>query len=505
MRLSDLSSFNPITIQCHDNPDADAMASGFALYRYFLSKNKEVRLVYSGVNRITKANLKLMIEKLQIPIRYLPPSNERIKGLLIMVDCQYGTGNVTRFESDDVAVIDHHQVEAQEVEYSFIRPDLGSCSTLVWYLLRQEHFPVNTDMNLGTALYYGLYMDTSQFAEIYNPLDLDMRESIAFQKQLITLFRNSNLSLKELEIAGIAMIRYSYDDEDRFAVIKAEPCDPNILGLISDLLIQVDEIDTCVVYNEAYDGFKLSVRSCIKEVKANELAAFLTGGNGSGGGHFDKAGGFISRTLYDKDYKGIHSEVYIKGKMKEYFALYRIIYTKEFEADVSCMKFYRRRRTPMGYVKLTELVEPGARITLRTQRGDLDMVVEENSYLMIDVNGEIRRNNAETFQRYFDPTGRPFSTQDSGSAVQYVPTVKNWQDGTTLSVADYAKVCVPNEHLLVYASILETGIKVFAGRQEEVYMLGRPGDYFAVCCEDRHHIFTMEKNLFEQNYEEIRD
>lgn len=505
MRLSDLGSFNPITIQCHDNPDADAMASGFALYCYFLSRNKEVRLVYSGVNRITKANLKLMIEKLGIPIQFLPPSGERMRGLLILVDCQYGTGNVTRFEADEVAVIDHHQVETQEVEYSFIRPNLGSCSTLVWNMLRQEHFPVNTDMNLGTALYYGLYMDTNQFAEIYNPLDLDMRETIAFKKQLITLFRNSNLSLKELEIAGIAMIRYSYDDEHRFAVIKAEPCDPNILGLISDLLIQVDEIDTCVVYNEAAEGFKLSVRSCIKEVKANELAAFLTEGNGSGGGHFDKAGGFISRTLYDKDYKGIHSEVYIKRKMKEYFESFRIIYAGELETDLSGMKFYRRRRTPMGYVKLAELMEPGSQITVRTQCGDLDMVVEENSYLMIDGNGEVRRNTGQAFERYFNITGRPFSAQGCGSIAEYVPTIKNWQDGTTLSVADYARLCVPNEQLCVYASLLETGIKVFTQKQEDIYMLGRPGDYFAVCQEDRHHIFTMEKKNFEQNFEEIKD
>ena len=27
MRLRDLEKYNPITIQCHDNPDADAIAS----------------------------------------------------------------------------------------------------------------------------------------------------------------------------------------------------------------------------------------------------------------------------------------------------------------------------------------------------------------------------------------------------------------------------------------------------------------------------------------------
>lgn len=35
MKLEELVKYNPITIQCHDNPDADAIAAGYALCRYF--------------------------------------------------------------------------------------------------------------------------------------------------------------------------------------------------------------------------------------------------------------------------------------------------------------------------------------------------------------------------------------------------------------------------------------------------------------------------------------
>ena len=71
MKLADLEKYNPITIQCHDNPDADAVGAGFGLYTYFKSKGKDVKLIYSGRNSIHKANLKLMVEKLEIPIIYL--------------------------------------------------------------------------------------------------------------------------------------------------------------------------------------------------------------------------------------------------------------------------------------------------------------------------------------------------------------------------------------------------------------------------------------------------
>ena len=304
MKLSDLEQFNRITIQCHDNPDADTLASGYGLYCFFQSRDKQTRLVYSGRNQIQKSNLKLMVEKLNLPVEYIPAEQASaltVEGLLITVDCQYGAGNVTKLAAENVAVIDHHQAEIRATEWTEIHPGLGSCSTLVWKMLTEEGFEVSDDRGLGTALYYGLYSDTNQFSELHNPLDMDMIDELPVDDSLITLFRNSNISLKELEIAGIALIRYSYNDDYEFAVIKAQPCDPNILGLISDFLLQVDAIKTCVVFNEVNDGYKFSVRSCVREVNASELAAYLAEGMGSGGGHYEKAGGFTKKTIFNED------------------------------------------------------------------------------------------------------------------------------------------------------------------------------------------------------------
>ena len=157
MKLQDLEIFDSITIQCHDNPDADALAAGYGLYCYFKQKGKDISLVYSGRNEIQKSNLCLMIEKLQIPVVYLKPQSKphRVKGLLITVDCQYGSGNVSGIVAEHVAVIDHHQIES-DFKLSFIQPNIGSCSTLVWKLLMEAGFYEFEANNLGTALYYGL-------------------------------------------------------------------------------------------------------------------------------------------------------------------------------------------------------------------------------------------------------------------------------------------------------------------------------------------------------------
>ena len=89
------------------------------------------------------------------------------------------------------------------------------------------------------------------------------------------------MSLEDLEVAGAAFASYSdYMDEYRASIVKAGHCDPNILGLIiSDLVLEVDAVDICVAFNLQRGGVKFSVRSCVKEVNASELAAELSKGH----------------------------------------------------------------------------------------------------------------------------------------------------------------------------------------------------------------------------------
>lgn len=137
---------------------------GYGLYEYFKTAGKNVRLVYGGRWQITKPNLVEMVKALEIPIEYV--ENLEVKGLLITVDCQYGAGNLKKFVADEVAIIDHHQQEIFNVELSDIRHYLGSCSTLVWQLLKQEKFDFNNHQNVTTALYYGLFTDTNNLVKL---------------------------------------------------------------------------------------------------------------------------------------------------------------------------------------------------------------------------------------------------------------------------------------------------------------------------------------------------
>lgn len=502
MRLSDLLGYKKIYIQCHDNPDADAIGSGYALYRYFTDMGKEAVLFYGGKFKIHKSNLKLMVRELHIPIEHRDVTVAD-DDLLILVDCQYGEGNVVKTEAKNVAVLDHHQIEMDVMDLCEIQSELGSCSTLIWQMLEKSGYPVNEDSRIGTALYYGLYTDTNQFAELNNPIDMDMRESVAVNQSMIRQFRNANISLEELETAGIAMIRNIYNEQYRYSIIKSAPCDPNILGLISDFLLQVDAVDSCVVYNILNDGIKISVRSCIKEVRANELAEFLCEGIGSGGGHVEKAGGFISKRLYEKKYEGIHTESYFGDRMNDYFENTEIVYAKEQAADISDMELYQKKELVLGFVRPSHVYPVGTDIMVRTLEGDVDLKVTEDVIIMIGIKGEVYPIKADKFAKSYRVLSEHSDLKDTSIQMKYIPAIKNRQDNTTQPITQFAGSCVTTERARIYAKPLTKTTKIFTAWDEEKYMLGKVGDYLAVRENDAHDIYAVEKNIFALTYEKI--
>lgn len=509
MVLTDLLSFDPIVVQCHDNPDADALASGFALYSFFKSNNKNVRFCYSGYAPITKSNLKLMCEKLSIPAEYVSKSENPFsfvsdKGsndLLVTVDCQYGSRNVTQFSASNIAIIDHHQIENSEIEMSVILPSIGSCSTVVWQLLRGAGFDVNESENLSTALYYGLYMDTKEMSEIYNPLDRDMIDDLSFSKSDIMEFKNSNITLEELEIAGVALLRFTYNEDFRFAIIKSHPCDPNILGIISDFLLQVDKVSTCVVFTEVADGYKYSVRSCVREVNAADMAEFLAADMGSGGGHFDKAGGFISGKLYEKEYSVLNIEGYFNNRMIEYYENFEMIYSETYEADITQFELYGKKALPVGGVRLTDVVPEGTPIVIRTIEGDTNLVADATKYVLIGIKGEVWASDEQKVYNAYNKISDTFDYDACVIDKTYEPTIKNALTGESFNLSSFAQTYVSKGRVKIFAKKLEKNVKVFTEWYKDSYMVGKVGDYLAVRTDDYHDVYVIDDDVFEKTYD----
>jgi phosphoglycolate phosphatase len=98
-----------------------------------------------------------------------------------------------------------------------------------------------------------------------------------------------------------------------------------------------------------------------------------------------------------------------------------------------------------------------------------------------------------------------YSLEECTVDAEYVPTIKNRLTGATTPISTYAKKCVPTGDTYIYARPIKKRIKVFTAWDEEKYMLGVPGDYLAVRCDDMHDLYIVEKNIFGKTYQVKED
>ncbi len=497
MNLASLDKFQQIVIQVHDNPDADAVGSGYAIYRYFQEKGKDVRLVYGGRYAMTKSNMLLLVSELDIPIEYVHSLDN--PELLLTVDCQYGQGNVQHFDAQNVAMIDHHSTGKESDEMAEIRSHLVSCATVCYALLKGAGYDVNADKKIATALYYGLYMDSNQLNEINHPFDRDMVDFLQYDKTFLNRLKYANLNIADFETAGIAIIRHSYVERNRLAIITSKECDPNILGLIGDLALQVDCIDVCIVFCEYPGGYKLSVRSCALEVAANELAGFLTVGIGNGGGHIDKAGAFISEEAFNKVYGGQSIESYFYSKMDEYFENYEVVHFDEEIQDKESFKLYQKKATILGYVKTTDLFPAGTECKVRTLEGDVRVHCDDEIYVMVGYVGETYPISKKAFETKYDVIEGVFEKE-----FEYPPTIINMETNQALDMMPYVHLCKSQPGASILAKPISKHTKVFSRWNYETYMNGEVGDLLCYSANDLKDVYIVKKDIFGVLYQEVQ-
>ncbi len=498
MQLNSLNKYSQIVIQVHDNPDADAVGSGYALYKYFKAQGKDVRLVYGGRFAITKSNMKLLLAELDIPLEYIRelPAPE----LLLTVDCQYGEGNVQKFPAQNVAMIDHHSTGRLSDENCEIRSHLISCATICYSMLKDAGFDINSDISVSTALYYGLFMDSNQLSEINHPLDRDMMDFLQYDKMLVTRLKYANFNIDELATAGFAITNNSYIEKHRTAIVRSEPCDPNILGVIGDFVIQVDTIDVCIIYNDCAGGLKLSVRSCTPAVAANDLADFVTAGIGNGGGHFTKAGGFINIGKFVEKYPELTVEDYFFSRMDEYYRGYDVInYTDEIAYPEKLLR-YRKKPAAYGYVVSSEICKAGTDCKIRTLEGDVLITASDDTYIMIGIFGEAYPIEKAVFETKYTPTGEPFTKE-----FEYDPTVINMSEGTTENLMLHARQCMSGAGAIVMARPLERFTKVFTHWNYETYMSGSDGDMLCYTDGNSRDVYIARRDMFDAVYELVTE
>ncbi|WP_238882445.1 bifunctional oligoribonuclease/PAP phosphatase NrnA [Clostridium sp. YIM B02551] len=282
-----------VFIQTHNNPDPDAIASSFALKKLLKSKGIEATFYCTG--EIERYSTKKMIELLNINIEYINTIDNLNKDMvIIVVDAQKNNKNVSDISCEKVACIDHHPIFVEE-KYIFedIRDEYGACSSIIAEYYFENN--VEMDINVATALLYGIKMDTLDLSRGASEKDIEYY-CFLYKKANINILNKilrNNLEIKEIAAYSNAIESIRVFEGIGFADAGAN-CTDSLLACISDFMLSIKEIDFAVVYSKREKDYKFSIRNEMDELDAGKIVNNALSGIGNGGGHKEMAGGLIS-------------------------------------------------------------------------------------------------------------------------------------------------------------------------------------------------------------------
>lgn len=282
-----------VYIQTHNFPDHDAVAAAFGLQQLLGAMGISAQIVYEG--DIQRDSLREMIAELGISLHEEDGIHITPEDKIIIVDGCKGSKNVLELPGEEIAVIDHHEVECPEdVSLCDLRTAYGSCSTIIcsYYAESQQPLP----RNVATALMIGICMDTSlltrkvheadirAYAELFPIADVPLQNKILrnyIQTQDLSFFRH-------------ALEHVLINKEERMAFCYfPEGCNQNLLGVLGDFFLSLREISFVALCAKNGGVINFSVRNELPHLNASVMIQEVLKGMGFGGGHADMAGGII--------------------------------------------------------------------------------------------------------------------------------------------------------------------------------------------------------------------
>lgn len=290
-----------VYLQVHDFPDADAVASAFALQNLF--QHYAIDACIISVSHIREERLNKMIADLEIMIQPTAAIGRmRTRDKIILVDGCKGNANVTDLLGDEVAVIDHHLVTSPEdVQFADIRPNLGACSSLVGsYFLELD---LQIPPKVATALMIGIGTDTAQLTRRVSAEDLKIYYTcflLADIDYVKSMLRNP-IHYRDLE-----HFSYLIKHLQRYGNIAfchfPQGCGQNLLAIMATFALSLTEIDLVILSATNDNQVHFSVRNERSEWNAARFIQEALSDSGFGGGHQDMAGGLIpDARLFDKN------------------------------------------------------------------------------------------------------------------------------------------------------------------------------------------------------------
>lgn len=280
-----------VFIQPHDFPDPDAIAACFGLQGLLALRGVKAQICYAGF--MERELLRQMCLDFSIELLSNKDVSMSPQDLVVIVDGCKHNRNVTDLPGEEVAVIDHHQVERpDDVPYCDIRSDYGSASTIIFdYYSALGEKP---DKQRATAMMIGLLTDTAKLTRGCSQADVAAYSGLwpLADMDYVKRYITNCLSLDDLSYIGESIGKLRVRDNFGFIFLEKD-CARNLMGIMGDFFLGMNELDFVVIASCGPRGVSVSARSELGKWNAAHIVSTALQGRGTGGGHADMAGGFI--------------------------------------------------------------------------------------------------------------------------------------------------------------------------------------------------------------------
>lgn len=294
--LAVLSDYDDVAIIMHDNPDPDAIATGWAV-SVLVEEKLEIPVRVIGGGAIVRAENRHMVDLLQPPIELVDSFELPDRTATVLVDCGLGASNqlLTRCNIKPAAIIDHHANGELPEGLPFIdlRPDVAASASIAASYLREQN--VEPGFKLATALLYAIRTETQGYETVYSPLDRSVLPWLTERGDPALLAEIENAPLARDYYGDLVLaLQNTFLYEDSALCFLPQAQGAEIVGEVADLLIRCENVDRVLCAAVVDDDLFFSARTATDRGHAAKLLQETLVGLGGAGGHAHRAGGKIT-------------------------------------------------------------------------------------------------------------------------------------------------------------------------------------------------------------------